>query len=102
SRAGLPPGERVLGSVRPNAHELGLFAEAITRRYSGGFMGLPRVRYWQAWNEPNHHKSLNPQFSKDPSKEATRSTPLLSPDIYRGLLASFSAAAHSVRGNNVV
>jgi hypothetical protein len=102
SGSGLPSGERIAGTVRPNAHEFGLFAAAVAKRYSGSFAGLPRVRYYQAWNEPNHHKDLNPQFAVDPSKPATRSTPELSPDVYRGLLAEFSAAIHAVRADNLV
>src|SRR6185503_3486207 len=49
------------GTVRPDPRELGRFAHAAAERYSGHFAGLPRVRYWQAWNEPNLILFLNPQ-----------------------------------------
>jgi len=102
SGSGLPASERIAGTVRPNAHEFGLFAAAVARRYSGSTPGVPRVRYWQAWNEPNHHNDLNPQFAIGASSQATRKTPLLSPDIYRGMLSEFSAAVHAVRSDNLV
>jgi len=98
----LSAGERFEGTVRPDAGEFAAFARAITRRYSGGFAGLPRVRWWQPWNEPNHHNDLNPQFDIAPDKPATNDTPLLAPAIYRGLLQGFAAAAHSVHADNVV
>ena len=42
------------GGTRASPKLLGQFARAAARRYSGSFQGLPRVRYWQAWNEPNN------------------------------------------------
>ena len=57
--AALPNGPSIgispsgLGPSYPNAREFGEFAKAIARRFGGGFDGLPRVRYWQVWNEPN-------------------------------------------------
>jgi hypothetical protein len=48
------------GAYRPNAKEFGDFIHAAATRYSGNFpdpsnpgQSLPRVRYWQMWNEPN-------------------------------------------------
>jgi len=46
----------------PDPAELGAFALAAARRYSGVFNGLPRVRYWQVWNEPNISLFFRPQF----------------------------------------
>ena len=94
--------ERFDGTVRPDAAEFGAFAKAITRRYGGAFGGLPRVRWWQPWNEPNHHNDLNPQFDVAPDKPATNDTRLLSPGIYRPLLQAFAAAAHAEHADNVV
>ena len=45
--------ERIDGAVRPDPGDYRAFALAAVRRYSGHFEGLPRVRFWQAWNEPN-------------------------------------------------
>jgi hypothetical protein len=43
-----------------NPREYGRFATAVARRYSGRFAGLPRVRYFTLWNEPNHRNFLKP------------------------------------------
>ena len=40
------------GLLRPDPTEFRAFTLAAVRRYDGQ-RGLPRVRYWQAWNEPN-------------------------------------------------
>lgn len=100
--AALPGGELIEGTVRPVAAEFGAFGEAIARRYSGTFAGLPRVRWWQPWNEPNHHNDLNPQFAIAPTQDAARTTPIAAAAVYRELLAAFSAAVHRVRADNLV
>ena len=41
------------GFLRPSPKAFGDFTLAAARRYGGHFEGLPRVRFWQAWNEPN-------------------------------------------------
>ncbi len=43
-----------------SAREYGRFATAVARRYSGNFAGLPAVRYFTIWNEPNHRNFLKP------------------------------------------
>jgi hypothetical protein len=43
-----------------SAGEYGRFATAVARRYSGKFAGLPAVRYFTIWNEPNHRNFLKP------------------------------------------
>jgi hypothetical protein len=43
-----------------SASEYGRFATAVTRRYNGRFAGLPAVRYFTIWNEPNHRNFLKP------------------------------------------
>ena len=40
------------------------FAEALARRYSGHFRGLPRVSEFEAWTEPNLTQFLAPQWEK--------------------------------------
>jgi hypothetical protein len=68
------------GTWKPNPHAFGQFGQALARRYSGNFGGLPRVRYFQAWNEPNLAEHLTPQW--DGKKPA-------SPGIFRRLLNAF-------------
>ena len=81
------------GTVRPNAAEFGKFARAAATRYSGRYFNLPRVRYWQAWGEPNISNNLNPQF------ENRRP---IAPFLYRRMLNAFATAVKSVDGDNVV
>ncbi|MFL5897544.1 MAG: hypothetical protein ACJ76D_03645 [Solirubrobacterales bacterium] len=66
---------------------LAAFTKAAVRRYSGGFGGLPRVRYWQGMNEPNLDLFFKPQYVN--GKAA-------SPSLYRRLINSFYAAVKSV------
>jgi hypothetical protein len=73
------------GTRQPSAADLADFARAAALRYSGHY-GWPRVRYWQAWNEPNASLFLTPQ----------------SPTLYRRMLNSFADAVHRVRQDNVV
>ena len=57
------------------------------------------MRYYQAWNEPNHYRHLNPQYeatrppsSVPPSETVPNGTPFLSADVYRSLLMSSHTA----------
>jgi len=68
------------GAWKPNPRAFGQFAEALGKRYSGHYHGLPRVRYFEVWNEPNITKYLAPQY------EGKRAT---SPKLYRRLLNRF-------------
>jgi hypothetical protein len=77
----------------PDPEQFGLFAEAAARRYRGDFNSLPRVRYWQAWNEPNISLFLTPQF---------RDKTPYSPDLYRRMVNDFADAVHGVHPDNVV
>src|SRR5947207_6174517 len=81
------------GSVRPDPAEFGRFAHAAAVRYSGSFNGLPRVRYYQDWNEPNVYRYLSPQYENGA---------LASAQHYRSMLQEFAAAVHGVHGDNVV
>lgn len=80
------------GPIRPDPAAFGQFAEAVAKRYSGRTAGLPRVRLWQAWNEPNVSIYLMPQ------REAGRS---VSAAHYRLLLNAFTDAVHRVHRSNV-
>jgi hypothetical protein len=84
------------GRDRPSAPdpvEFGRFAKAAAMRYSGSFEGLPRVRYWQAWNEPNLSLYLEPQY--------VGTTPF-SPGSYRSLVNEFAAGVKSIHTDNLV
>ena len=69
------------------------FATAAAIRYSGHFEGLPRVRYWQALNEPNLSLFFNPQL------EAGNP---VSPTLYRALVNAFYFAVKSVERSDLV
>ncbi|MEK6276644.1 MAG: hypothetical protein AABM29_01335 [Actinomycetota bacterium] len=81
----------------PDPQEYADFATAIARRYSGSFDPgngvLPRVRYWQAWVEPNLVIFFLPQFENGQK---------VSPDNYRRLLNAFSGAVKAVDPSNRV
>ena len=81
------------GPYKPDPVALGEFAKAAARRYSGNFQGLPRVRYWQLYNEPNLAENLRPQFV---------GSTLYSAIWYRKMLNSFADAVHSVHADNSV
>ncbi len=86
-------GSGPLGTVRPDPIAFGRFAQAAARRYSGSFAGLPRVRNWEAWNEPNTSFFFNPQYQGNRA---------VSPKIYRRMVVRFAAGVHAVRSDNVV
>jgi hypothetical protein len=86
---GAPPWANRCGSpstdvpCNPDPGALAAFTTAAVQRYSGGFGGLPQVRYWQGLNEPNLSLFFMPQF--DGGKPA-------SPHLYRVLINTFYAA----------
>ena len=41
------------GAWNPNVAQYAAFLHALAVRYSGSFAGLPRVKYWEPWDEPN-------------------------------------------------
>ena len=56
----------VYNSLAPEPGAYADFIEAVARRYSGRFDGpggepLPRIRFWEIWNEPNLNLYLSPQ-----------------------------------------
>jgi hypothetical protein len=81
------------GALNPDPAELGRFALAAARRYDGSRPGLPRVRYWSVWNEPNWSIFVHPQIVNGRD---------VSVDRYRDMVNAFAAAAHSVLADNVV
>jgi hypothetical protein len=48
------------GNYKPSSGEYARFATAVGKRYSGRFNGLPAVRYFSIWNEPNHIQFIKP------------------------------------------
>ena len=85
------------GTWRPNATAFGDFGYALATRYSGSFTHdgavLPRVRYFQAYNEPNLPEYLSPQWV---------GTSPASPDAYRAMLNSFYDGVKAVHPDDVV
>jgi len=88
-----PEDEYRVGAWKPNPRMFGEFAEAAATRYSGKFGDLPRVRYWEAWNEPNLPRYLAPQWNGNKPKV---------PELYRRLLNEFYAAVKLVKRRNKV
>ena len=79
------------GEWKPSASAFGQFVEAVATRYSGSYdpttgtiahgdpNDLPRVSFWELWNEPNFGQDLAPQAIKG-------STVPASAPAYRSLL----------------
>jgi hypothetical protein len=93
-----PPSGYRVGSWKPNPKRFGQFGAALARRYSGKFRDssgrlLPRIRFYEAWNEPNLPRYLSPQWKgKEPK----------APNLYRRLLNEFYEGVHSVDDSNKV
>jgi hypothetical protein len=91
------PSGAIPGTWRPDPDAFAAFARAVAIRYSGSFVAdgspLPRVRYYQAWTEPNLSNHLAPQY------EGTRP---VAPTLFRDLLNSFYGAVKAVHPDNVV
>jgi len=71
--AGGKGGSFATANYKVKANDYAQFAEAVARRYAGNFAGLPAIRYFTIWNEPNHKQFLKPLSS--------------GPAIYRQLVA---------------
>ncbi len=85
------------GSWKPDAGKFGDFAAAVAERYSGSYVAdgrtLPRVEYFEAWNEPNLSTYITPQWD---GKRNTAS------DIYAKLLDAFYAEVKAVNPTSEV
>ncbi len=85
------PPDQVPGSWFPDPGEFAAFAQAVATRYSGQFEGLPRVRYFEIWNEPNLPTFFGLEWRKPGG-----------PARYRALLNGAYAAIKGVDPTNVV
>jgi hypothetical protein len=92
------------GSWAPNPTALREFAAALARRYDGSFPDaaapggvLPRVSLFQAWNEPNLARYLEPQWIAEGGSWSA-----FSPLLYRQMLNAFYAGVKSVLPSDVV
>lgn len=99
----MPADERP-GTWRPDPKQFAAFATAIARRYDGHYpdpenpgRDLPRVRFWQPWNEPNLDEYLSPQWTHERGGWVDTS-----PVIYRNLLNAFYTAVKRVSPSNFV
>jgi len=81
------------GICDPNPADFARFAEAAAKRYSGEFEGLPKVRYWEPWNEANLFLFFEPQY---------RNGRKVSPILYRELLNAFADKVKDVDPGNLV
>jgi hypothetical protein len=89
----------------PNIGQYASFATAIARRYSGTFpdplhpgQSLPRVRYWQGWNEPNLGYYLSPQWTKTSGGKFEPAAPAL----YRRMENAFYDRVKAVNRSNFI
>jgi hypothetical protein len=87
------PPAATTGPGAPAPSALGAFARAAALRYSGHYHGLPRVRYWQVWNEPNLGVDLSPQLDHGQALAAVR---------YRAMVNAVADAVKDVHGDNLV
>jgi hypothetical protein len=79
------------GSWKPKPDALGDFAKAVATRYSGAFGGLPRVRNYDVWNEPNLSGFMAPQYEGKKLVAVDRAIDSVHPDnrVVVGSLAPY-------------
>jgi hypothetical protein len=77
----------------PDSVALAQFTHAAAERYDGTRPGLPRVRYWAVWNEPNVSLFMAPQQAGGQPVAVYR---------YRDMVNDVAAQVHSVRQDNMV
>ena len=76
------------GNSYVDHRQLGVFARAAALHYGGSSGGVPRVRVWQVWNEPNLSVYLAPTVT--------------APIRYRAMVNATADAIHSVHADNLV
>jgi len=87
------PGVAAGGINAPDPDQLALFARAAALRYDGTHAGLPRVRYWDVWNEPNVSLFMIPQFEAGKPVSIAR---------YREMVNDVAGAVKAVHPDNLV
>jgi hypothetical protein len=94
---GIPPlGRNNHFAWRPSVSEFRNFVQAVGTRYSGRYGGLPAVRNWEIWNEPNFGEDLGPQA-------VSGSTVSVAPGMYRSLLgAAWSGLGATGHGRDTI
>jgi hypothetical protein len=100
--AGEPARDPSPGVWDPSAGAFRQFVEAAGTRYSGHYTPpgasspLPRVNFWDIWDEPNWGPSLQPQLVLNPLRIASAAD-------YRGLVdAAWSALQSTGHGHDTV
>ena len=88
-----------------NIGDFRLFAQAIAARYSGRYEGIPFVRFWSVWNEPNLNLFLTPQFDRRGRSVAPANYAKLYAAAYAGIkagntLAQIAIGETSARGRD--
>ena len=95
-----PPNCAPAGTWKPDPAAFAEFGSAVATRYSGSFVpqgeseALPRVKLFEAWNEPNISQFLNPQTDDSLNQ--------VSVSHYRLMLNAFYAAVHAVQPDAIV
>jgi hypothetical protein len=93
-----PPWARLLPNFRqsaPRPEDFAAFVRAAAERYNGKRPGLPRVKYWRIWNEPNLSAFFRPQVDLVTKR-------FVSPDIYREMVNQAAPAIHAAAAGNLV
>ena len=81
------------GGAPPIPADFAKFMHAAALRYSGTYPGLPRIRYWQIWIEPNVNRFFRPQLENGKP---------VAPKRYAAIVNAGADAIHAVRGDNKV
>jgi len=87
------PDQTFDGSWKPSPAALGDFAQALATRYSGSFNGLPRVQFFEPWNEPNLDFFLAPQYEQGKA---------FAPGHYRRMVNAVHDGVSAVASDNTV
>ncbi|MDQ6807689.1 MAG: hypothetical protein M3065_22685 [Actinomycetota bacterium] len=87
-------------SFMPNVGQFGKFVRAVGTRYSGTYHGLPKVKVWSIWNEPNQVGWLSPQGVYN---SQLHTVVPYSPTLYRKLwFAARGALNHTGHQSDIV
>jgi hypothetical protein len=92
------PSNAQAGSWKPDPAEFGRFGLALATRYSGSYPDpeggvLPRVSYYETWNEGNLDFWIAPQYSGGKNT---------GPELYRDLSNAFAQNVKSVHVDNQI